>query len=815
MRYHHNDIELKWQRAWEEAGVFKTQVRPEQKKCYVLEMFPYPSGRIHMGHVRNYAMGDVLARFKRACGYNVLHPMGWDAFGMPAENAALERGIHPERWTYDNIASMRVQLKRLGLSIDWDREFATCDVTYYHQQQRLFLDFLEKGFVARRQVNVNWDPKDQTVLANEQVIDGRGWRSGALVEKRALTQWVFTISQWAPTLLEGLETLDKWPEKVKLMQKNWIGCSTGMILTFKAAHSSETLTVFTTRPDTLFGASFCAISPEHDWAVRLAQQDAGLAAFIHRATRQQSRHHHDDKSGYFTHIYLEHPFLPERPLPLFVAPFVLMDYGTGAIFGCPEQDERDCAFAQKNGLLTFSTQPPEGFGDVVQAITREGFGRATTRFRLRDWTISRQRYWGCPIPVVHCPVCGVVPLNVEDLPVLLPQDVTFDTPGNPLERHPTWKHTSCPACGGAATRETDTLDTFVDSSWYYARFCAPQATTPTDAQALAYWLPVDYYIGGVEHAILHLLYARFCARMMHESGHLNMDEPFDALFTQGMVVHETYQTTSGRWLFPEEVVFSDGKATCVETGEDVIVGPIQAMSKSKRNVIDPAKIMAHYGADVARWFVLADSPPDRDINWTDTGAAGVFRTLESILKLVQRNAENNAPSSDTGEELGPAAWALKQAAHMSVYQAQCDYEKLRFHLVISTIHKLCADIQAFTPSTQVDRGILKEALEKLCAIMAPIVPHLAQECWHLLGNATLLVQESWPTVDSSLLEQERATIVVQINGKKRGELTLSKDADALLVEREARMLDKVAKELSAQSVRKVVFVPKKIINFVI
>ncbi|MFP3942667.1 MAG: leucine--tRNA ligase, partial [Alphaproteobacteria bacterium] len=657
-RYNAAEAEAKWQQRWKEARVFEAGADSGKPKYYVLEMFPYPSGRIHMGHVRNYTMGDVIARYKRARGFNVLHPMGWDAFGLPAENAARERRTHPAEWTYGNIANMRVQLQALGLAIDWPREFATCDPEYYGQQQKLFLDFLKLGLVDRKESTVNWDPVDQTVLANEQVVDGKGWRSGAPVEKRRLTQWFFRISDDAQDLLDSLADLDRWPEKVRLMQQNWIGRSEGARFFFDLvpgpggpAPGIGRLEVYSTRPDTLYGASFCAIAADHALARALGERDEELAAFItecqHMGTSQEELET-VEKRGYDTGWRVRHPFDPERELPVFVANFVLTEYGTGAIFGCPAHDQRDLEFARKYRLPVLPVVIPPGenpdtftirdeaytgpgtlansdFLDgltvdaaksaAIERLEKDGKGERAVHFRLRDWGISRQRYWGCPIPVIHCGKCGIVPVPEADLPVRLPEDVTFDKPGNPLDHHPAWKHVACPECGGEAQRETDTFDTFVDSAWYFARFCSPQAERPVDAEAARYWLPVDQYIGGVEHAILHLLYARFFTRAMRRAGYVALDEPFAGLFTQGMVVHETYQGEDGRWLYPDEVRFEEGHARHAETRETVTIGPVQSMSKSKRNTVDPDDIIAQYGADTARWFMLSDTPPERDIEW--------------------------------------------------------------------------------------------------------------------------------------------------------------------------------------------------------
>ena len=717
-RYNAGEAEARWQTTWDERGIFATQNDDPRPKYYVLEMFPYPSGRIHMGHVRNYTMGDVVARFKRAMGNAVLHPMGWDAFGMPAENAAIAGKVHPRKWTYDNIAAMKKQLQSMGLSLDWARELATCDPAYYKHQQKMFLDFLKAGLVAREYRKVNWDPVDQTVLANEQVIDGRGWRSGAEVEQRELYQWVFKISDYAQELLEALDTLDRWPEKVRLMQKNWIGRSEGLLVRFMldpvtTPGGESELEIFTTRHDTLFGAKFMAISPDHPLAAAAAAKNPKLAAFIAECKKMgtsQAAIDTAEKMGFDTGIRAIHPFDASWKLPVYVANFILMDYGTGAIFGCPAHDQRDLDFVNKYGLGNTPVvcppgQDPKTFvitdvaydgegsminsrfldglsieqakDEVARRLEKESRGnrpvaQRQVNYRLRDWGISRQRYWGCPIPIIHCEKCGVVPVPASDLPVTLPDDVTFDKPGNPLDRHPTWKHVTCPKCNGPARRETDTMDTFVDSSWYFARFTEPWLkTAPTDLKCVNEWLPVDQYIGGIEHAILHLLYSRFFIRAMHKTGHVGMDEPFAGLFTQGMVVHETYRAKNGDWVMPADVKI-DGlgdarRATLASTGEPVEIGSIEKMSKSKKNTIDPDDIIAAYGADTARWFMLSDSPPERDVIWTEEGVQGAWRFVQRLWRLIGEISDIKAPATRPAQ-FGDAALAVRKAAHIGAQQ---------------------------------------------------------------------------------------------------------------------------------------------------
>ena len=863
-RYNPREAEPRWQKLWEERGFFRADENDPRPKYYVLEMFPYPSGRIHMGHVRNYTMGDVVARYMRARGHNVLHPMGWDAFGLPAENAAIERGIHPAKWTYDNIATMRGQLKSMGLSLDWSRELATCDLDYYHQQQKLFLDLLAAGLVDRKQRKVNWDPVDQTVLANEQVIDGRGWRSGALVEQREQPEWVFKITDYAQDLLDALRTLDRWPEKVRLMQANWIGRSDGLLIRFELAQGTglkdhDAIQVFTTRPDTLFGASFMAIAPDHPLAKAIAERDAKIAAFIADCQRMgttAAELETQAKKGYDTNLRVKHPVVEGAELPVYIANFIVMEYGTGAIFGCPAHDQRDLEFARAYGLPVVPVVlPPDAdaksFAIADEAYTGDGMlinsafldglsveaakeriaehltgksvksalqGERRTEFRLRDWGISRQRYWGCPIPMIHCETCGIVPVPEQDLPVKLPEDVTFDGTGNPLDRHPTWKHVTCPQCGGAATRETDTMDTFVDSSWYFARFCSPQATVPTDSNAVGYWLPVDQYIGGVEHAILHLLYARFFTRAMHKTGHSPIDEPFKGLFTQGMVTHETYKDAQGKWVTPKEVSLRDGKVVHAATGEPITIGPVESMSKSKKNVVDPDDIIGAYGADTARWFMLSDTPPERDIEWTAGGVEGAYRFLQRVWRVVNEAAEKGGGGSAPAE-MGSEALELRRATHKSIAAVTAAIDRLRFNVAIAhnyeLVNALSAGLNAAGAEPSPDmRFALREAAEMLARIAAPMVPHLAEECWLALGNQGLLAQQPWPTPDPGLLAEDTVIIAVQVNGKRRDELRIARDAAKEDIEAAVLKLDNVVRAIGGRQIKKVVIVPQRIVNVV-
>ncbi len=866
-RYNAREAEPKWRGVWEQKGLFDTRNDDPRPKYYVLEMFPYPSGRIHMGHVRNYAMGDVVARYKRARGFNVLHPMGWDAFGMPAENAAMANKTHPAAWTYANIATMRDQLKSMGLSLDWKREIATCDPSYYKHQQRMFLDFLEAGLIDRKTAKVNWDPVDRTVLANEQVIDGRGWRSGALVEQRELTQWFFKISDHAQDLLDALDGLDRWPEKVRTMQKNWIGRSEGLKVRFALDPATVPggegeLEIYTTRPDTLFGAKFMALAPDHPLARAAAAKNPALAAFIDECKRMgtaQEAIDRAEKKGFDTGIRAVHPFDPSWTLPVYVANFILMDYGTGAIFGCPAHDQRDLDFVNAYGLGVRPVVCPEGTepstftvtdvaydgeGRMINSRFLDGMTPAEAReevakrletetlngrpvgerkvnFRLRDWGISRQRYWGCPIPVIHCDACGVVPVPKSDLPVKLPDDVTFDVPGNPLDRHPSWRNVPCPRCAKPARRETDTMDTFVDSSWYFARFTDPwNEADPTDPATADAWLPVDQYIGGIEHAILHLLYSRFFMRAMRRTGHAGIDEPFAGLFTQGMVVHETYRTADGSWVSPAEIrILSEGgerRAQLLATGEPVTIGSIEKMSKSKRNTVDPDDIIGSYGADTARWFMLSDSPPERDVIWTEEGVQGAARFTQRMWRLVNDIAvlPRAAPAA-----YGPAALAMRKAAHRALIRTEEDVERLRFNRCVAHVYELANALQAAIGAQETAcpddlAAALREAADILVAIVAPIMPHLAEECRSALGHATLAAETPWPVADRSLVVEDEITLPVQVNGKKRADVTVARDADSASIEAAVLALDAVRKALEDRPVRKIIVVPQRIVNVV-
>jgi leucyl-tRNA synthetase len=844
-RYNAKESEIRWQAIWAERNAFAAPNESSKPKCYVLEMFPYPSGRIHMGHVRNYTMGDVLARFRRAQGYNVLHPMGWDAFGLPAENAAREQGVDPSAWTHANIDAMREQLKAMGLAIDWSREFATCDSAYYSQQQRLFVELYRAGLVYRAEADVNWDPVDGTVLANEQVIEGRGWRSGAPVERRKLAQWFFRITDFSDELLLALDHLERWPDKVRLMQKNWIGRSEGLRFSFDLSNG-DLLEVFSTRADTLFGASFVALSPEHPMTQRLSAGDSALSAFVAECRRlgtAEEAIETAEKRGYDTDLVAAHPFDPAWKLPVFVANFVLMSYGTGAIFGCPAHDQRDLEFARKYGLPVLPVVIPDGAApdqysigneaytgpgriansrfldgleveaakaEVRQRLERSGKGHASILYRLRDWLVSRQRYWGCPIPMIHCDACGIVPVAEDELPVLLPADARFDVPGNPLDHHSTWKNVSCPQCGGRARRDTDTLDTFVDSSWYFARFCNTASPQPVDLPATRYWLPVDQYIGGIEHAILHLLYARFFTRALKRLGHVEVDEPFAGLFTQGMVCHETYRDSTGQWLSPEQVEKTAGVARRRDTGAPVEIGPSEKMSKSRKNVVAPENIIDIYGADTIRWFMLSDTPPERDIEWTEAGAEGCWRFVQRVYRLVTEAPALSEPGTPLSASSGPAL-ELRRATHRATATVTDDLEALRFNRAVARIYELANAISAVP---EADGAVRREALEVLTRLIAPMMPHLAESCWRALGHASLIIDEPWPVAEHDLVRSDTITIAVQVDGKRRGEITIDRNADADTVKSAALDVEGVARALAGKVPRKVIVVPQRIVNVV-
>ncbi|MDB9850812.1 leucine--tRNA ligase [Amylibacter sp.] len=845
MRYNAKVTEPKWQSAWENSQSFKA-TPDDREKYYVLEMFPYPSGRIHMGHVRNYTMGDVVARYKSAVGFNVLHPMGWDAFGMPAENAAMEKNVHPGDWTYQNIADMRAQLKPMGLSIDWTREFATCDPEYYGQQQAMFLDMMSKDLVYRKNAVVNWDPVDMTVLANEQVENGKGWRSGALVERKELTQWFFKISEYSEELLSALDDLENWPDKVRTMQKNWIGKSQGMQFDFKTSGAPvgfEKLEVYTTRPDTLFGASFAAISCDHPLAKELEKSNDEIANFnleCRQIGTTQEALETAEKKGYNTGITVTHPFNKEWEMPVYIANFILMGYGTGAIFGCPAHDQRDLDFARKYDLIVTPVVCPtdqnpdiftikdeaytgtgnlinsrfldgmtieEGKSEVIKRISEMKMGQSKINYRLRDWGVSRQRYWGCPIPVIHCSVCGVVPEKKDNLPIVLPKDVSFDKPGNPLDRHDEWRNCKCPSCGSGALRETDTMDTFVDSSWYYARFTAPNSLTPTNEKEANYWMNVDQYIGGVEHAILHLLYSRFFARAMNATGHLPKKaiEPFNALFTQGMVCHATYQDPDGKWLNPDDIKPVEGGGSVTLDGRDVTVGQSIKMSKSKKNVVDPDDIIDQYGADTARWFVMSDSPPERDVEWTASGAEAAWKHLQRVWRLTIEISEE-----DTSQDISQDA-ELEKARNVAIDTVTNGIEGFAFNKSIAALYQFTNIISKSTASGNAKT----KAMLTMAQLMQPMTPHLAEEIWNTLGGEGLVTGATWPEIDASMLIDDTIILPIQVNGKRRDEIEVSLELSKNKIEQIVLERPSILRILNGTAPKKIIVVPGKIVNVVV
>ncbi len=858
-RYNARETEAKWQARWAESGVFEAHEDTSRPKYYVLEMFPYPSGRIHIGHVRNYTLGDVVARYKRARGFNVLHPMGWDAFGLPAENAARDEGVHPAQWTYANIAAMRDQLMSMGLSIDWSREIATCHPEYYRHQQRIFLELMEADLAYRKESSVNWDPVDKTVLANEQVIDGRGWRSGAPVEKRTLEQWFFRTTAYSDELLEALGSLDRWPERVRAMQENWIGRSEGLTFSFELAGREDGLAVYTTRHDTLFGATFCAVSADHPLAAQVARHDAAAAAFIaecHSMGTSEAVIEQAVKKGYDTGVRARHPLVEGKYLPVYIANFVLMEAGTGAIFGCPAHDQRDLDFALKYGLEVIVVVAPDGadgtegatftvadeayvgpgrlvnsdfLGGLTVSEAKEAMAdrltellgaRRTVHFRLRDWGVSRQRYWGCPIPVVHCPACGIVAVRRADLPVVLPDDVTFDAPGNPLERHETWKAVVCPACGADAQRETDTLDTFVDSSWYFTRFCSARSDVPVVPEAADYWLPVDQYVGGIEHAILHLLYSRFFTRGMRGAGHVTVDEPFAGLFTQGMVCHETYRSSEGAWLYPEEVEFAaDGRATRRGDGRAVTVGRSESMSKSKKNVVDPAVIIDRFGADTARWFMLSDSPPERDLEWTEQGVQGAWRYINRLWRDMTQPPGAVAPAGgvavSSGAALSEEAQSILRDLHKTIAGVTDDIERFHFNRAVARVREFTNLFEGFTEAGENAARVRRECLDAVVRLIGPMVPHIAEELWRHLGHQTMLVEAPWPEADPGLAADETVTVAVQVGGKLRATLAVAVDTEEGALRAAALADENVLKAIAGRTVRKVVVVPNRVVNVVL
>lgn len=850
-RYNVKETESRWQTAWADKKVFEVTEDPSKKKFYALAMFPYPSGRLHMGHVRNYTLSDVVARYKRAMGFNVLNPMGWDAFGLPAENAAMENQTHPAKWTYQNIAVMKNQMKMMGLAIDWSREVTTCAADYYKHEQKFFLDFLKNGLAYQKEAFVNWDPVENTVLANEQVVDGRGWRSGAIVERRKLKQWFLKITDFADDLLDGVHNqLQGWPEKVRIMQENWIGKSQGLQFRFEydgqGANNSnigDTLEIYTTRPDTLFGASFVAISPDHPVSAELSVHNKGIADFVAQCRAigtSEAIVETAEKIGFDTGLKVKHPFIKGATLRVFIANFVLMDYGTGAIFGCPAHDQRDLDFARKYSLNVIPVVIPDGEdpksfavgmeaytgpgrlynsdflngmgvdeakAEAIRRIEKAGMGEGKTLYRLRDWGVSRQRYWGCPIPIIHCDACGVVPVPEAQLPVTLPEDVHFSQPGNPICNHPTWKNVDCPTCGKPAQRETDTFDTFFESSWYQFRYCDPQnAERGFDKDKVAYWAPVDQYIGGVEHAVMHLLYARFFTRALKKCGYLNFDEPFTALFTQGMVTHETYKDSAGKWLYPADLKKVGDKFVHAATGEAVTVGRIEKMSKSKKNTVDPVEILETYGADAARLFILSDSPPERDLEWTESGIEGAWKYLNRLWRLVM--------NADFTGGTGGDVESMRRKIHKTIHDMSQDLEKFHFNKSVARLRELSNALEDFSAAKH-DGATLKEGCEVLLRLMSPMIPHIAEELWQAMGHKTLLVDAKWPEADASLLANDTVTMGIQVNGKLRATVTLPKDMAQADAEKAALSEPGVQKAMEGKPARKIIVVPNRIINVVV
>ena len=853
-RFNPKIADKKWQDVWERENYFQSQIDPNRQKYYILEMFPYPSGKIHMGHVRNYTLGDVVARFKRAQGFNVLHPMGWDAFGLPAENAAIQNKTSPSDWTYKNIEEMKRQLKLIGLSIDWSKEIATCDEKYFKHQQKLFKDFFDNKLVYKKESQVNWDPIEQTVLANEQVIDGKGWRSGADIEEKKLSQWFFKITEFADELLDGLSDLSKWPEKVKLMQENWIGKSIGCEINLnlvddKFSLINQQLNIYTTRPDTIFGATFCAISPGHPLAIELAKQNNFVEEFIKKFGSKnftEEKISKVEKEGIKIDYYAEHPFIKDKFLPVYIANFILMDYGSGAIYGCPAHDQRDLDFANKYNIEVIPVLLPNNQVSIEitnEAFTGEGklinsdflnglnisaaqaqvidklenlkLGFKKTNFRLRDWGVSRQRYWGCPIPIIYREDGEIICLPEEHLPITLPKDIDLSKPGNPLENHATWKYTKCPYTGMSAIRETDTLDTFVDSAWYFLRFCsADNDSEPFNEDEINYWMPVDQYVGGVEHAILHLLYSRFFTKALNKSNKIKFKEPFSGLFTQGMVCHETYKSNSGDWLFPDEVYEKNEKYFLKKDNIEVLKGPIESMSKSKKNVVDPENIINEYGADTARLFMLSDSPPERDINWSLSGINGAWKFTQKFWRTVC-NSQNifKIKLKNKPIEFDKKSIQFRKKIHKYLKQITESIEGFQMNVAVAKIHELTNVINIFTPDNEIQNWSKKEALLILLRVSEPMMPHLVEECWKSVGYKTSIIETQWPLYDINLIEEKDVLIIIQINGKKKAEMKVVKNSTESEIYNAALNIKNIKK--IEKDIKKKIFVPNKILNIVI
>jgi len=852
--YNFKEIEPKWQNVWDKGNFYRASEDASKEKHYVLEMFPYPSGVLHMGHVRNYAIGDVIARYKRACGYNVLHPIGWDSFGLPAENAAIKHHVSPQVWTKKNIQIMKEQFKSLGFSYDWSREITSSSPNYYAHEQQIFLDFFKKGLAYQKEAWVNWDPEENTVLANEQVVDGRGWRSGVPVERRLLSQWFLKITSFAEELLENLKKLPNWPERVKVMQENWIGKSHGALIQFPIVKaeklSIKDLEVFTTCPHTIFGASFIAVSPDHPLSHELSKESKKIASLIEKFHTQgvdQATQDMVEKEGVFTGYYAQHPFLKERQLPIYIANFVIMDYGTGVVFACPAHDERDFDFAIKydlpivpviespeqadnqkilektaaytgNGVLINSEflndlNVEKAKEEAINQFEKLKLGKRKTFYRLRDWGVSRQRYWGCPIPIIHCPKCGPVPVPDEDLPILLPENVSLDKPGNPLDHCQEWINVNCPKCSEPSQRETDTFDTFFESSWYFHRFCSPHdKNAPFDRKQVDYWMSVDDYVGGIEHAVLHLLYARFFTKALKECGYIENSEPFKKLLTQGMVCHHTYQDKNGTWLYPEEVKRIKGDSY-VKISDDspVMVGRSEKMSKSKNNVVDPSVITSEYGVDTARLFSLSDTPPDRNLDWSEEGVQGAWRYINRLWRLVNQSIQliNKNPNSNV------ECLELTKKTHKYIADITYNFDRSHFNKVLANIRELTNEIQKHVSSGSIDPKALKHAIETLVIVVAPFTPHLASELWEKLGHSSFLDTIPWPKTDKNLIQEEIITLAIQVNGKLRGTLDIKKDAAKEIVTDRALNMDTVQKALSGNKPKKVVLIPNRVVNVVV
>ncbi len=833
-RYNHKIIEKKWQESWSRENVFQAVKNLNKKKYYVLEMFPYPSGKIHMGHVRNYTLGDVVARYKKMKGFNVLHPMGWDAFGLPAENAALTEKKHPENWTYQNIKTMKNQLLKMGLSLDWEREIATCHPEYYKHEQKFFIDLFKAGLAYKKEAEVNWDPVDQTVLANEQVIDGKGWRSGAVVEKKKLSQWFLKISKYSDELLDGLEKLDKWPDKVKIMQSNWIGKSVGAEIDFKITDNNISITVFTTRPDTIFGATFLALSPDHDLSKKISQTDAALKKFIEDCENINSD---KIKKGFITNYFVDHPFIKKKKLPVYIANFVIKEYGLGAIFGCPAHDQRDLDFANEYDIEIIPVVKPLNFEEknlkinktaftengtiinsdflnglgiedakkrIIKEIELKNIGRKKINYKLRDWGISRQRFWGCPIPIIYREDGEVLAVEENELPVKLPEVKNFGTSSTALSNNQKWKETVCSKTGMKAFRETDTFDTFFESSWYYFRYCNARSEHPFDKDDINYWLPVDQYIGGIEHAILHLLYSRFFTKALRDLNYFNLNEPFDGLFTQGMVTHVTYKNKSDEWVEPKDVEKVNGVLKDMN-GISVDLGKIEKMSKSKRNVVDPNDIISSYGADTARWFMLSDSPPERDLEWTDTGIAASYKFMNKLYEFVEKYKSYSSDKINDHETI--------ETLKMIVNKVTENIESFQFNKSVAKIYEFVNTLNQALSNKTISRDNFEWSLKKLSIILQPFVPHVSEEIWSGLGNQTLCINESWP--QEKIERKEKIKIAIQINGKTKEIIEIDETIKKEKVLNLVKNNEKIKRNIESKNLVREIYVPGKIVNLVV